>query len=57
MRAILLDPQTRARGLWRMDALERLLTDHIARPRSLDGVIWALLVLELWAREYLDATG
>jgi hypothetical protein len=38
-----------------MDALERLLTDHIARPRSLDGVIWALLVLELWAREYLDA--
>jgi asparagine synthase (glutamine-hydrolysing) len=56
MRAILLDPQTRARGLWRMDALERLLTDHIARPRSLDGVIWTLLVLELWSREYLDAS-
>jgi len=53
MRAILLDPQTRARGLWRMDVLERLLNDHIAHPRSLDGVIWALLVLELWAREYL----
>ncbi|MBI5649263.1 MAG: asparagine synthase (glutamine-hydrolyzing) [Chloroflexi bacterium] len=56
MRAILLDSQTRARGLWRMDALERLLNGHIAHPRSLDGVIWTLLVLELWWREYNDAT-
>jgi len=52
LREILLDDQTRRRGLLRMDYVERLITRQ-ARPwAELTGHLWAVLMFELWCRAY-----
>jgi asparagine synthase (glutamine-hydrolysing) len=47
----------RARGLWRADAVERLVTEHRSGRRTHGDRLWSLVMLELWMREYLDARG
>ena len=54
LRALLCPESVRARGLFRTEAVERLIADHDAN--RLDGTdrILALMNLEIWSRVYLD---
>ena len=53
---VLLDPKTLARGLFRPEAIRALLDDHTHGRRDHAYRLWALLMLELWFRHYLDAS-
>jgi asparagine synthase (glutamine-hydrolysing) len=54
----LLSPeQIRARGLFGVDQVERLKREHAAGHRSHADRLWALMMAELWVREYLDRGG
>jgi asparagine synthase (glutamine-hydrolysing) len=54
----LLSPeQVRARGLFGVDQVERLKREHAAGHRSHADRLWALMMAELWVREYLDRGG
>jgi len=54
----LLSPeQVRARGLFRVEAVERLKAEHAAGRRSHADRLWTLMMAELWLREYLDRGG
>ncbi|OJW20678.1 MAG: asparagine synthase (glutamine-hydrolyzing) [Planctomycetales bacterium 71-10] len=53
--AILLDPAALARGLFRPERVRELIDEHAAGRREHGHRLWALLMLELWMREYLDA--
>lgn len=54
VREVMLDPTTLARGYFRADAVQRLLDDHTAGRADYGQRIWALLVLELWHRQFID---
>jgi asparagine synthase (glutamine-hydrolysing) len=51
----LLAPAARARGLMRPDYVERLLGEHCAYRANHHTRLWALLMLELWFRTWIDA--
>ena len=53
---ILLDPSTRARGYFREASVVDLLERHNAGTADHASEIWALLVEELWHREFVDET-
>src|SRR6266567_382874 len=50
----LLAPAARARGLMRPDYVERLLNEHCAYQANHHTRLWALLMLELWFRTWID---
>ena len=47
----------RARGLFRVEEVERLRAEHAAGARSHADRLWTLMMAELWLREYLDRGG
>ncbi len=49
--------RVRARGLWRPEVVARLVSEHLSGARTHGDRLWALVMLELWMREYLDARG
>jgi asparagine synthase (glutamine-hydrolysing) len=51
---VLLDGRARARGLFRSSAVESLLGDHVAGRTDHGARLWALVMLELWHRHYVD---
>ena len=51
---MLLDPVCLSRGLFRPEAIEKLVAEHIDGKREHSHRLWALLMLELWFRQYLD---
>jgi asparagine synthase (glutamine-hydrolysing) len=53
-REILLDPGTSGRGYFREESVRRLLEEHTTRARDHSNRIWALMVHELWHREFVD---
>jgi asparagine synthase (glutamine-hydrolysing) len=53
---VLLDPGTLGRGYFRPEAVQGLLDRHEAGADADDQRIWSLLMLELWHREYIDAS-
>ena len=53
-RDMLLDPRSRRRGLFRPEAVERLLSEHATGRAHHHGRIWALLVLEVWFQLFVD---
>jgi asparagine synthase (glutamine-hydrolysing) len=53
-REILLDPHALARGYFRPEAVRRLLDDHQSGRFDHSVRLWALLVLELWQRQWVD---
>ena len=55
LRAVLLDPVAQARGLFRPEAVARLVDEHVLGLRDHAYKLWALLMLELWFRHHLDA--
>lgn len=50
---VLLDRSTLARGYFRPDAVKRLWDEHQARRFDHSYRLWALLILELWQREWI----
>ncbi len=53
-RDILVDPRTRQRGWTRSSEVAALLRQHEQGHRDHAKRIWALVCLELWARQHLD---
>jgi len=53
-REVLLDRQTLDRDLFRPEVTRRLLEDHVQGKSDHSGRLWALLVLELWQRRWVD---
>ena len=53
-REILLDRRALARGYFRPEAVEKLLDEHISGQYDRAYRLWALLVLELWHRQWVD---
>jgi asparagine synthase (glutamine-hydrolysing) len=42
------------RGYFQGDALRQLVDDHVQRREDYTYQLWALLMLELWHREFID---
>ena len=53
----LLSARAAARGLFRPDAVQRLLDEHMSGRRLHHDRIWALLMLELWFQMWIDGDG
>ena len=51
---VLLSERALARGYFRPEAVRGLLNEHCAKRRDHADRLWALLVLELWHREWAD---
>jgi asparagine synthase (glutamine-hydrolysing) len=54
-RELLLDERARARGWFRPEAVERLLSDHAAGRADNGHRLWTLTMLELWQRTHVEA--
>jgi len=57
MHEILLDHKTLSRGFFKREGIERLLNEHLAIRYDHSAKIWALLVLEMWFRIFMDGEG
>ena len=53
----LLSERTFSRGWLRRETVEHMVSSHLEDRAELSQQLWALLVLELWSRRYLDGTG
>jgi asparagine synthase (glutamine-hydrolysing) len=51
---VLLSPAAAARHIFRREYVERLLAEHISGSAQHDTRLWALLMLELWFRMWVD---
>jgi L-malate glycosyltransferase len=51
---ILLEPRSLQRGYFNADAVRTLVNEHIEGVRDRSGVLWQLLVFELWHRNFLE---
>ncbi len=56
VREVLLDSDCLNRGLFRREAVERLVADHQDGKREHSHRLWALLMLELWFRKHLNSS-
>ncbi|PYX91228.1 MAG: hypothetical protein DMG71_20685, partial [Acidobacteria bacterium] len=54
---ILVEPRTLQRGYFRPQAVRSILDEHFRGRRDHAGVLWLLLVFELWHRNFLEASG
>lgn len=52
---ILSEPRTLQRGYFKPQAIRNLLDEHMRGRRNHSGVLWILLVFELWHRNFLEA--
>ena len=55
LKEVLLDPICLSRGIFRPAAITRLVDEHMRQEREHSHRLWALLMLELWFREYMDS--
>jgi asparagine synthase (glutamine-hydrolysing) len=53
---LLLSPRAAARGYFRREAVERLFAEHRSHRFDHGSRLWVLLFLELWFREFVDAS-
>jgi asparagine synthase (glutamine-hydrolysing) len=57
IQTLLLEPRTLQRGYFNPDSVRQILDEHFNGRRNQSGVIWRLLMLELWHRNFLDRIG
>lgn len=53
---VLLSDQSRTRGIFNINTLEKLLQEHVASRANHYGTLWKALNLEMWCRHYLSET-
>lgn len=53
---VLLEPKTLQRGYFKPDAVRMLVDEHVRGRRNRSGMLWRMLALELWHRNFLDAS-
>jgi asparagine synthase (glutamine-hydrolysing) len=51
---LLLSAKATSRGIFQPAYVERLLSEHMTGTAQHDSRLWALLILELWFRMWLD---
>jgi asparagine synthase (glutamine-hydrolysing) len=54
MLQMLLEPRTVQRGYFRPESLRTVLDEHFRGRRDHSGVLWMMLVFELWHRNFLE---
>jgi asparagine synthase (glutamine-hydrolysing) len=54
---ILLEPRTLQRGYFKTSAVRSVLDEHYRGRRDHSGVLWMLLMFELWHRNFLEEFG
>jgi asparagine synthase (glutamine-hydrolysing) len=54
VRETLLSPEARGRGLLQINAVERLIAEHVEGRRDHGQRLWSLLTLEWWYRLFID---
>jgi asparagine synthase (glutamine-hydrolysing) len=54
---ILLDSRSLNRGYFTPEGVRRLLEDHVSQHHDHSAKIWALLILEMWFRVFMDREG
>ena len=52
--SVLLEPRTLQRGYFKPEAVRTLLSEHLRGRRDRSGLLWRMLVLELWHRNFLE---
>lgn len=54
---ILLEPRTLQRGYFEPQAIRTVMKEHVQGTRDRAGVLWMLLIFELWHRNFLEVGG
>jgi len=54
VRGVLLDPRATARGIFRTEAIARLIEEHVAGTGNHTRILRALIALEIWFRTFLE---
>jgi asparagine synthase (glutamine-hydrolysing) len=52
---VLLEPRTLQRGYFKPEAVRGIIQEHIRGRRNRSGILWRMLVLELWHRNFMEA--
>lgn len=52
--SILTEPRTLQRGYFRPEAVRGLVDEHVRGRRNRSGMLWKMLILEWWHRNYLE---
>ncbi len=52
---VLLEPRTLQRGYFKPEAVRELVDEHTRGRRNRSGILWRMLVLELWHRNFMEA--
>ncbi|MGA2647110.1 MAG: asparagine synthase (glutamine-hydrolyzing) [Candidatus Sulfotelmatobacter sp.] len=52
---VLLEPRTLQRGYFKPDAVRSLVDEHVRGRRNRSGLLWRMLVLELWHRNFIES--
>jgi asparagine synthase (glutamine-hydrolysing) len=52
---VLMEPRTLQRGYFKPAAVSSLIDEHVRGRRNRSGMLWRMLVLELWHRNFMEA--
>jgi asparagine synthase (glutamine-hydrolysing) len=52
---VLLEPRALQRGYFKPEAVRSLIDEHVRGRRNRSGMLWRMLVLELWHRNFMEA--
>ena len=52
---VLLEPRTLQRGYFKPEAVRALVEEHARGRRNRSGMLWRMLVLELWHRNFMES--
>jgi asparagine synthase (glutamine-hydrolysing) len=52
---VLLESRTLERGYFKPDAVRALIDEHVRGRRNRSGLLWRMLVLELWHRNFMES--
>jgi asparagine synthase (glutamine-hydrolysing) len=52
---VLLEPRTLQRGYFKPEAVKSLVDEHVRGRRNRAGLLWRMLVLELWHRNFMES--